>query len=114
MERRERPAANFTKTTKVTTVMTTVTSGDKRIDKYDYEKHQDGDYLLTKVNKTNVFLLFSYKCCLRIRTSIRDLHCLLGLVHFGLEKSLTLIHAMKKNKKISFFGKIQPEFDLNL
>ena len=61
--------------------MTTVTSGDKRIDKYDYEKHQDGDYLLTKVNKTNVFLLFSYKCCLRIRTSIRDLHCLLGLVN---------------------------------
>ena len=35
--------------------MTTVTSGDKRIDKYDDEKRQDGDYLLTKVNKTNVF-----------------------------------------------------------
>ena len=62
MEGRERPAANFTKTTEVTTVMTTVTSGDKRIDKYDDEKRQDGDYLLTKVNKTNVFLLFSHKC----------------------------------------------------
>ena len=95
MEGRERPAANFTKTTEVTTVMTTVTSGDKRIDKYDDEKRQDGDYLLTKVNKTNVFLLFSHKCDMGQEHASREKKCSMVIFFIFVHKNVYRIRFQK-------------------
>ena len=80
--------------------MTTVTSGDKRIDKYDDEKRQDGDYLLTKVNKTNVFLLFSHKCDMGREHASREKKCSMVIFFIFVHKNVIIELDSKRSKSV--------------